>query len=102
MKSGILGVVSAVFASVCCVGPLLLALIGLGMGAVIGRYHWLFLGIGVLLIVIAWIYYFKERKVSMRNKRLTQVVLIIATIVVTFFVMWSIYPYISKSCCITP
>lgn len=102
MKSGILGILSAVFASVCCVLPLLLALIGLGMGAVLGRYHWLFLGIGVLLIVIAWIYYFKERKAWMRNKRLTQVVLIIASVVVAFFVIWSLYPYISKSCCITP
>lgn len=101
MKVGVLGIFSAIFASICCVLPLLLIFLGLGslgVGAAISRYHWLFLGIGVLLVVLAWGYYFKEKQ--MRSKRLTQIILIAASVVVVIFVLLSLYPYISKSCCV--
>lgn len=37
-----LGILSALFASVCCLGPVLLVVLGLGslgLGAFLGRYH---------------------------------------------------------------
>lgn len=106
MKAKNLGIFSAIFASVCCVGPILLILLGLGtlgIGAVIGKYHWWFLGVGILLIIIAWRAYFKEKRTcelracQMENKRLTQVILILATLIVIFFVGLNFYSYLGKS-----
>ncbi|MBI3292251.1 MAG: hypothetical protein HYZ73_05525, partial [Elusimicrobia bacterium] len=57
MKAGSLGIFSAVLASVCCLGPVLLMLVGLGslgVGALIGRYHWWFIGAAIILLTVAW------------------------------------------------
>ncbi len=106
MKAKNLGIFSAFFASICCFGPLILVLVGLGglgIGAVIGKYHWWFLGGGILLLTIAWRYYFKEKKscelksCQMENKRLTQIILTLATLVVVFFVGLNLYSYLGKS-----
>lgn len=106
MKAKNLGIFSAVFASICCVGPLVLILLGLGtlgIGAIIGKYHWYFVGGGVFLISIAWRYYFKEKRAcdlkscQMENKNVTLVTLIIATLIVTFFIGLNLYTYLGKS-----
>jgi mercuric ion transport protein len=53
------GGVAGVFASVCCAGPLILVSVGLG-GAWIGYltvfepYRWIFVGIAVGALVVAW------------------------------------------------
>ncbi|MDP3723871.1 MAG: mercuric transporter MerT family protein [Candidatus Omnitrophota bacterium] len=65
MKADKLGILSALFASVCCVTPLLLVLLGLGslgIGAVLGRFHWWFLGAALILLTAAWRRYFQERR----------------------------------------
>lgn len=101
-----IGIFSAIFVSVCCVGPLLLILLGLGtlgIGAIIGKYHWWFLDVSILLIIIAWRYYFKEKRscdlkgYQMENKKQTQVFLLIATIIVAFFVGLNSYAYFGKA-----
>lgn len=106
MKAKILGILSAIFVSICCVGPIVLILLGLsalGIGTIIGKYHWWFLWLGIILIVIAWSYYFKEKKTcdfkgcQMENKKATQLILIGATIIVTFFVGLNLYTYVGKS-----
>ncbi|MEW6008221.1 MAG: cation transporter [Candidatus Omnitrophota bacterium] len=111
MKAKNLGIFSAIFASICCVGPLLLVMVGLGslgIGAVIGKYHWWFVGAGVLLIIIAWKYYFKERRAcnlkgcQMENKQATLITLIVATIIVAFFVGLNLYTYTAKPSSIIP
>lgn len=110
MKAKNLGIFSALFASICCFGPLILVLVGLGslgIGAVIGRYHWLFLGGGVLVLTLAWSYYFKEKRTcdlkacQMENKRTTQIILTLATLIVTFFAGLNLYTYLGKSSKIT-
>lgn len=111
MKAKNLGIFSAIFASICCVGPLLLILLGLGtlgIGVVIGRYHWWFVGCGVFLISVAWKYYFKEKRAcdlkacQMENKRITLITLVIATLIVTFFVGLNLYTYLGKSSEVRP
>lgn len=106
MKAKNLGIFASLFASICCLGPLILVLVGLGslgIGAAIGKHHWWFLSGGILLLIIAWRYYFKEKKscdltgCQMRNKRLTQIILTTATVVVVFFVGLNLYPNLSKS-----
>jgi len=110
MKAKNLGIFSALFASICCIGPLILVLVGLGslgIGAFIGKYHWLFLGGGVLVIILAWSYYFKEKRTcdlkacQMENKRKTQIILTLATLIVIFFVGLNFYTYLGKSTEIT-
>jgi hypothetical protein len=53
MKAKQAGILSALLATTCCIGPLLLVAIGLGSGAAfVGRSHWLFLIAGIA--VLTW------------------------------------------------
>ena len=102
MKASKLGILSALIASICCLGPLVLILLGLGslgIGAVIGKFHWYFLVAAFGLITFAWRGYFKEKKTcnlkgcQMENKRITLITLIVATLVVAIFVALNIFTY---------
>lgn len=103
MKSIRTGVISAISASICCIGPLILIALGLGslgIGTVINKYHWVFLAAGVLLIIFSWRKYFKEKKkcdikkCQIENKRATLITLIIATAIVLSFMGLNLYTYI--------
>ncbi|HEU5245650.1 MAG TPA: mercuric transporter MerT family protein [Candidatus Udaeobacter sp.] len=62
MKAKYAGILAAVLGSICCIGPLLLVAVGLGVGvAVIGRYHWLFVMGAIAVLTWAWIKYFREK-----------------------------------------
>jgi copper chaperone CopZ len=64
MKAKQAGMWSALLASICCVGPLLLVAIGLGSGAaIVGRYHWLFLIAGIAVLTWAWAKYLREKTI---------------------------------------
>jgi hypothetical protein len=53
---------SAILASICCIGPLLLISIGLGSGAAfVGRYHWFFLIAGIAVLMWAWVKYLRNK-----------------------------------------
>lgn len=106
MKSTGIGILSAITASICCIGPLILIALGLGslgLGAVLGKYHWVFLTVGVFLILFSWKRYFREKercnikKCRMENKKLTLTTLIMATIVVLSFVGLNFYTYTGAS-----
>lgn len=105
MKASKLGILSAVIASICCIGPLLLILLGLGslgIGAVIGKYHWYFIIAALVLIAFSWRSYLKEKKTcdlkscKMENKRITLITLIIATLTVAIFVALNFYTYVAQ------
>lgn len=111
MKLIKIGVLSAIVTSVCCTGPLILIALGLGslgLGAVISKYHGLFLTSGILLILFSWIRYFNEKKrcnikkCQMENKRVTLTVLIISTTIVLFFVGLNLYTYAGRPLAIEP
>ncbi len=100
MKSIITGILSAISASMCCTIPLLLTALGLGslgLGTVIGKYHWVFLTVATLLILFSWKRYFREKKrcsvkgCQMQNKRITLITLIITTIIVLSFIGFGLY-----------
>lgn len=102
MKASKLGILSALIASACCVGPLLLILLGLGslgIGAAIGKYHWYFIAGALVLIAFAWRSFFKEKKTcnlkgcEMENKRVTLITLIIVSLIVAIFVGLNVYTY---------
>ena len=94
MKAWTLGLLSALTASACCLGPGVLALLGLGslgLGATVGRYHHWFLGAAVVLLAVAWQRFFREaarcRTAGCRMARggLSGFALLIASLVVLFF-----------------
>jgi len=102
MKAKGLGIISAMTASVCCLGPFVLILAGLGglgIGALIGKYHWYFILTAALLLGIAWRSYFKEKKscaaklCEMEGKKMTRAVLTLATAVVLTFAGLNLYTY---------
>ncbi len=106
MKAKGLGILSAMTASVCCLGPLLLIGLGLGslgFGAVLGRYHWYFIFTAALLLSFAWRNYFKERKscesahCEMDGKKVTGNVLLLASSIVLLFAGLNIYTYAKGS-----
>src|SRR3989338_10690094 len=106
MKAKGLGILSALTASVCCLGPFVLILAGLGslgLGAVIGKYHWYFVLTAALLVGIAWRSYFKEKKsceaklCEMEGQKMTKAILLVATTVVLTFAGLNLYTYAKSS-----
>jgi len=102
MKAGPLGLFSAALASVCCVGPVLLVLLGLGslgFGALIGRYHWWFITAAIGLLAMAWRSYLKEAgrcrtaRCEMAGGQRTRTALLLASVVVAVFVGLNLYTY---------
>ena len=105
MKPQKLGILSALVASVCCLGPLLLIFLGLGslgFGAVLGRFHWWFIGAAIALLAFAWRSYAKEahrcrtESCKMAQGKTTRTALILASVVVATFVGLNVYTYASQ------
>ncbi|MBI4431740.1 MAG: cation transporter [Candidatus Omnitrophica bacterium] len=106
MKAKSFGVLSVITASVCCLGPFVLILFGLGslgLGAVIGKYHWYFILASGILLAFAWRSYFKEKisceakRCEMEGKKMTCAVLTLATAVVLTFAGLNFYTYAKGS-----
>ena len=104
MKAAKAGIVSALLASACCLGPLLLIAIGLGSGAAfLGRYHWFFLIGGLAVLTWAWIKYLREKTVCdcedkpMDGRRTGLFTLFIATVIVLGFAGLNISRYVFAS-----
>jgi copper chaperone CopZ len=104
MKAKQAGILSAILASTCCVGPLLLIAIGLGSGAaLVGRYHWFFLIGGLVVLTWAWAKYLREKTACdcehkpMQGRRSGMLTLLIATVIVLGFGSLNISRYIFAS-----
>ncbi len=102
MKSHKTGILSAVMASVCCVGPVLLAALGLGglgVGAFIGAYHWYFIGGATVVLGFAWLNFLRERRrcqterCEMAGGKLARITLPLATLGVAAFLAMNVYAY---------
>ncbi len=102
MKAHRLGILSAVVASVCCLGPPLLILLGLGslgLGSFFGRYHWYFILAGTVLLGFAWRSYLKEkRRCTTEGCRMvkggtTRSILSVASFIVAIFLGLNLYTY---------
>ena len=105
MKAARVGILSAITASVCCLGPVLLVVLGLGslgFGAVLGRYHWWFIGTAIALLAYAWRSYLKEVRrcktasCEMARGTTTRTMLLLASVIVTIFVGLNFYTYASQ------
>ncbi|HYY14302.1 MAG TPA: mercuric transporter MerT family protein [Chthoniobacterales bacterium] len=98
------GFLSAILASTCCIGPLLLIAIGLGGGAaVVGRYHWFFLIGGIAVLTWAWAKYLREKTICdcehrpMAGRRSGMLTLLVATVLVLGFGGLNISRYVFAS-----
>jgi len=104
MKTKQAGILAAILAATCCVGPLLLVAIGLGSGAVfVGRYHWFFLIGGIAVLTWAWAKYLREKTICdcedrpMSGGRSAMLTLLIATLLVLGFAGLNISRYVFAS-----
>jgi copper chaperone CopZ len=104
MKAKFAGILSALLATTCCIGPLLLVAIGLGSGAAfVGRYHWLFLIAGIAVLTWAWAKYLREKTMcdcehkTMQGRRSGIFTLLIATVIVLGFGSLNISRYVFAS-----
>lgn len=102
MKAKGLGILSALTASACCLGPLLFIALGLGslgLGAVLGKYHWYFILGAALILGFAWRSYFREKRscesahCEMEGKKMTRNVLALASAIVLTFAGLNLYTY---------
>ena len=106
MNAQRLGLLSAVTASVCCVGPVLLVLLGLGglgAGAFLGRYHWWFIVAAMTLLAVAWRRYRTEAgrcraaRCEMAGGRRARTALLLASTVVAVFVGLNLSTYAGQT-----
>jgi len=104
MKAKFAGILSALLATTCCIGPLLLVTIGLGSGgAFLGRYHWLFLIAGIAVLTWTWAKYLREKTMcecahkTMQGRRSGIFTLLIATVIVLGFGSLNISRYVFGS-----
>ena len=102
MKAQRLGILSGVVASVCCLGPPLLILLGLGslgLGSFFGKSHWYFILAGTVLLGFAWRSYLKEKRrcttegCKMVKGGTTHFILLLATMIVALFFGLNLYTY---------
>ncbi len=102
MQARQLGIFAAFIASLCCVGPLLLAALGLGglgIAGFIGTNHWFFVGGAAALLIIAWYLYLREKKrceteqCEMMGGKATRISLPLATLAVLTFFGLNLYTY---------
>lgn len=104
MKAKQAGILSALLATGCCVGPLLLVAIGLGgVAAFVGRYHWIFFIGGMAVLTWAWARYLREKKMcdcehkTVPGRRSGIFTLLLATVIVLGFGSLNISRYVFAS-----
>ncbi len=65
LRAGVVSFSSAFIASLCCLLPLTVVLLGLGSGAfmmVTMQYRWIFLPIGIIGVSLGYYFYFREKQ----------------------------------------
>src|SRR5262250_1856052 len=101
LTAGVVAWVGAALASLCCLLPLTVMVLGLGSGAFMAttmRYRWLFVPAGILGIVAGFILYLRERRrcdalaCRMAGSRITLALLVLAAVVVTSSIALDRFP----------
>lgn len=101
MKAKYYGILSALLGSICCVAPLVLIALGLGTSAaLIGQYHWFFIGAAMAVLAWAWVKHFREQARcacehrSMNNRGVSLATLLLASAIVAAFAAMNISSYV--------
>jgi TRAP-type uncharacterized transport system fused permease subunit len=105
-KSALVSMPSAIVASLCCLLPLLVIILGLGSGAFMMytmRYSSIFIPVGIVGVTIGYVLFFREKGkcdamgCRMAGKNVNLALLIIATVMVTIAVLLQIFPEFTAS-----
>src|SRR5215467_8905663 len=92
LTAGVVAWVGASLASLCCLLPLTVIVLGLGSGAFMAttmQYRWLLVPAGIIGIIAGFVLYLRERRrcdalaCRMAGSRVTLTLLILASLVVT-------------------
>jgi mercuric ion transport protein len=92
---------SAIVASLCCVLPLVVILLGIGSGAFMMstmKYRYIFIPVGVIGVGLGYFFYFREKRkcdalaCRMAAGRFNLIVLIMATVVVAIAILFDLLP----------
>jgi len=101
LTAGLVAWVGAGLASLCCLLPLTVIVLGLGSGAFMAttmRYRWLFVPAGIIGIIAGFVLYLRERRrcdalaCRMGGSRTTLALLILASLVVTTTIVLDRFP----------
>src|SRR5262244_2114926 len=101
LTAGVVAWVGASLASLCCLLPLTVIVLGLGSGAFMAttmQYRWLLVPAGLVGIVAGFVLYIRDRRrcdalaCRMAGSRITLALLIVAALVVTAAVVLDRYP----------
>lgn len=105
LKAGIVSFSAAVVASLCCLLPLAVVVLGLGSGAfmmVTMQYRSIFLPTGVIGVVLGYLLYFREKRrcnslgCSFVGRKTNLTLLLIATVVVGVAIILDIFPALTS------
>src|SRR5215468_8441076 len=101
LTAGVVAWVGAALASLCCLLPLTVIVLGLGSGAFMAttmQYRWLLVPAGIIGIVVGFVLYVRERRrcdalaCRMAGSRITLALLIVASVVVTTAIVLDRFP----------
>jgi hypothetical protein len=101
LTAGLVAWVGAALASLCCLLPLTVIVLGLGSGAFMAttmQYRWLLVPAGIIGIVAGFALYARERRrcdalaCRMAGSRITLALLLVASVVVTTAIVLDRFP----------
>ncbi len=105
LRAGIVSFSAAIVASLCCLLPLAVVLLGLGSGAfmmVTMQYRSIFLPAGVVGVALGYLLYFREKRrcnslgCSFVGRKTNLALLLIATVVVGVAIILDIFPALTS------
>ncbi len=94
------------FASLCCLSPVILVLLGLSTATfagsladtLYGNYKWIFRGVGLILLAIAVIVYLRRKKgictIEEAKKRRNEIINIVLSAIIIFIIGYIIWLYV--------
>lgn len=98
--------VPVLFASLCCLSPIILVLLGLSTASfagslastLYGDYKWIFRGIGLVLLAIAIVVYLRRKKgictIEDAKKRQNEIINIVFSALIIFVIGYIIWTYV--------
>jgi len=104
-KAGLVSISSAVIASLCCLLPLVIVLLGLGSGAfmmVTMQYRTIFLPVGVIGVALGYYFYFREKSrctslgCAFTGGKINLALLLFATVMVAGALVLDIFPQLTS------
>jgi hypothetical protein len=104
-KAGATGMSAAILASLCCLLPLLVVLLGLGSGAfmiVTMQYRSIFLPMGVIGVGLGYYFYFQEKRRCSKagctfvGGKVNLIILCIATVIVALALGLDFFPQLTS------